>query len=82
MASEGLLRKRAKEVIGDGVVVEKVALTFPLKDGKRGEEVKVKPFGYIPDLWAKIEELLEQKERYTYKFESIHFNSCITGMGS
>ena len=29
------MRKRAKEVIGDGAVVEKVALTVPLKVGKR-----------------------------------------------
>ena len=35
MASEKVMRKRAKEVIGDGAVVEKVALTFSLKVGKR-----------------------------------------------
>ncbi len=64
VASEKLMRKRAGEVIGDGVVVEKVALTFPLKDGKGGEEVKLRPFGYIPDLWKKVEQLLEQNERY------------------
>ncbi len=39
IASENVMRKRAKEVIGDGAMVEKVALTFPLKDGKGGEEV-------------------------------------------
>ena len=46
-------------------MVEKVALTFPLKDGNGGEEVKMRPFGYIPDLWEKVEQLLEQNERYS-----------------
>jgi len=54
------MRKRAGEVIGDAVVVEKVALTFQVKDG---EEVRLRPFGYIPDLWAKIEQLLEQNQK-------------------
>jgi hypothetical protein len=73
MASEKLMRKRAKEVIGDGAVVERVALTFPLKNGKGGEEVLMKPFGYISDLWKKVEELLEQNERYKVMSNSIHF---------
>lgn len=64
IASEKVMRKRASEVIGDCVVVEKVALTFPLKDGHRGEEVKLRPYGYIPDLWAKVVQLLEENERY------------------
>ena len=49
------MRKRATEVIGDdgqNLVVEKVALTFPLKKG--GEEVKLRPYAYIPDIWSKI----------------------------
>lgn len=63
--SEKLMRKRAGEVIGDSVVVvEKVALTFPLKSSG-GEEVRLRPFGYIPDLWAKVVQLLEQNERYS-----------------
>lgn len=57
------MRKRAREVIGSGVLVEKVALTFPLKDGNGGEEVRVRPFGWIPDLWEKVEQLLQQNER-------------------
>ena len=57
IASEKVMRKRAVEVIGENpVVVEKVAFTFKTKE-KGSIEVKLKPFGYIPDLWAK---LLEQ----------------------
>jgi hypothetical protein len=50
-------------VVGDCVVVEKVALTFPLKDSRGGEEVKLRPYGYIPDLWGKVLQLLEENER-------------------
>ena len=63
----------------DGVVVEKVALTFPLKDGNGGEEVKMRPFGYIPDLWEKVEQLLEQNERYS-SHEYTSNLDVITGM--
>lgn len=62
IASETKMRKRAVELIGDnGPVVEKVALTFPLKDG--GDEVRLRPYGYIPNIWSKTEQLLEQNER-------------------
>ena len=55
------MRKRAAEIIGDNLTVEKVALTFALKDG--GEEVRLRPFAYIPDLWAQIVQLLDDNER-------------------
>ena len=64
IASESKMRKRAAEIIGDNLTVEKVALTFSLKDGG-GEEVKLRPFGYITDLWTQIVQLLEENERYT-----------------
>lgn len=57
------MRERASEVVGDCVLVVKVALTFPLKDGHGGEGVRLKPFGQIPDLWSKILQLLDQNER-------------------
>jgi hypothetical protein len=63
IASEKEMRKRAKEVVGECVVVEKVALTFPLKDGHGGEEIKLRPYGHIPDLWAKVLQLLEENEK-------------------
>lgn len=56
------MRKRAAEIIGDNLIVEKVALTFTLKEG--GEEVKLRPYGYIPDIWSQIVQLLEDNERY------------------
>ena len=55
------MRKRAAEIVGDNLIVEKVALTFSLKGG--GEEVKLRPYGYIPDLWSQVEQLLLENER-------------------
>lgn len=57
------MRKRAAELIGSNLEAEQVPLTFPLKEGG-GEEVKLRPFAYIPDLWAQILQLLESNERY------------------
>ncbi len=51
IASEMKMRKRA---------VEPVPLTFPLREG--GEEVKLRPYAYIPDLWIQIVQLLESNE--------------------
>ena len=45
------MRKRAAEMM------EKVTLTFAAKDG--GEEVRLRPYAYIPNLWSQIEQLLE-----------------------
>lgn len=56
------MRKRAAEIVGDNLVVEKVALTFTRKEG--GEEVRLRPYGYIPDIWSQIVQLLEENDRY------------------
>lgn len=61
IASEKKMRKRAAEIIGDNLIVEKVALTFSLKEG--GEEVKMRPFAYIPNIWPQIVQLLNENER-------------------
>lgn len=41
IASEMKMRKRAAEIVGDNLKVEKVPLTFTSKEG--GEEVKLHP---------------------------------------
>ena len=61
IASEMKMRKRAAEIVGNNLEVDKVPLTFPLKEG--GEEVKLRPYAYIPDLWTQIVQLLESNER-------------------
>ncbi len=52
-----------------------------LKDGKGGEEVRMRPFA---DLWAKVVLLLEQNERYnsvTIIPAFIFSMDAVTGMG-
>ena len=68
------MRKRAAELIGDNLVVEKVPLTFKLKKG--GEEVRITPHAYIPRLWAQIELLLENNDRYVLTTNPV--NSLLT----
>lgn len=66
LPSEKVMRKRAADLIGDNLEVEKVALTFASKSGG-GEEVRMKPYGYLVDLWSQISHLLEDNERCSYK---------------
>ena len=50
-------RSLAKDLIGANVTSETVAFTFPLNGG--GEEVRKAPMAYIPDLPAKVIQLLD-----------------------
>lgn len=56
------MRKRAKELVGDDLVAERVPFTFTLKEGG-GEEVRPAPYVYIECLWEKIQSMLDQNER-------------------
>ena len=70
IGSEPKMRKEATALLGDNLVAELVPLSFPHKDG--GEEIKPAALVYAPNLWQKIEDLIEQnddKERgYTHTF--------------
>ena len=57
-ASERMLRKCSKEVITDNLQAEGVPFTFSLKPG--GEEIRAAPLVFIPDLKAKIFQLLDK----------------------
>ena len=58
MASEKRMRKEATELISDNLEAERVPLSFNHKDG--GEIIKDAPIAYVPRLWEKIEDLLNQ----------------------
>lgn len=80
--SERKMRKRAKELIREDIlVVENVPLTFPLKE--RGEEVRLRPYGYITDIWAQVKQLLEDNERYKQRklSNSLQMYLIVLGMG-
>ena len=57
---EGKIRNEAKELIGDNMNAELVPFPFTHKDG--GEEIKPSPMAYVPNLWEKIQCLLEQNQ--------------------
>lgn len=57
IASEGLMRKWAIDMIGDNLVVEKVVLTFPLKDGGGGRD----------EIWLKGEIRVVGHSKWLYK---------------
>ena len=56
------MRKRAKELVGDELVAERVPFTFALKEGG-GEEVRPAPYMYVGSLWEKIQSMLDQNKR-------------------
>ena len=58
LASEGKMRKEASELVGDNLDAELVPFSFKHKDG--GQIIKSAPYCYIPRLWDKIQELIEQ----------------------
>ena len=58
IAPEGKMRNEAKELIDDDICSEMVPFSFSHKDG--GEEIKPAAMAYIPNLWKKIEDVLER----------------------
>ena len=58
IASEKKMRKVASELVGDNLEAELAPMSFSHKDG--GEVIKEAPIAYIPRLWEKIHDLLDQ----------------------
>jgi hypothetical protein len=58
IASERKMRLEASELVGDNLSAELVPFSFPHKDG--GEVIQDVPCAYIPNLWRKISDLLDQ----------------------
>ena len=52
------MRHDAADLIGDNLHAELVPFSFSHKDG--GEEIKEAPMACIPDLWQKVQDLLDQ----------------------
>ncbi len=63
-ASEKRMRERANCFIGDNLRTELAPMSFPLKTG--GDVIKNVPLSVIPHLWSKINDLLDQNERYVF----------------
>lgn len=61
LGSEYKVRSLARDLVGPNLASELVAFTFTLDGG--GEEVRKAPMAYVPDLPAKVIQLLEQNDR-------------------
>lgn len=62
LASEGKQRKLANAVVGDNFKAESGAFTFHHKGGT--DEIKEVPFVYVPNLIAKVADMISSYERY------------------
>ena len=62
LASERQQRALAGKVIGNNLEAEAVPFSFPLKSG--GEEIRPAALAYIPNLPAKVFNLLQENEEY------------------
>lgn len=60
-ASEVKERSLAKELVGPNLDAEAVAFTFPADGG--GEEIQKAPMAFVPDLVAKVTQLLDQNDK-------------------
>lgn len=61
MASEKQQRLLSKQLLTTETTGETAPFTHSLKNG--GEEVRKGAMAYVPCLWDKVEELLEQRAR-------------------
>ena len=62
MASEKRQRELAQQWSPDCVQAEYVPFSFRLSNG--GEEMRPAPFAYIPDIWNRLIQLLDDMNRY------------------
>ena len=62
LGSEAKQRSISKELLGPNLKSELVAFSFPLDHG--GEEIRKAPIAYVPDLVAKVKQILDQNDRY------------------
>ena len=58
LASEKKMRVEADQLVGKNLESEMVPFAFPHKDG--GQVIKAAPFAFIPSLWDKVKDLLDQ----------------------
>lgn len=61
IASEQKQRVMATEIVGDNLVAEKGAFTFPIEKG--GEEIHEAPFVYCRSLIAAVADTIEKHNR-------------------
>ena len=58
LASEKKMRAEAAELVGDNLSAELTPFSFSHKDG--GEVIQIAPYAFVPELWRKVKDLLDQ----------------------
>ena len=76
IAGEKKMRAVSAQVVGENLKTEAVPLSFCLKDG--GEEIRPAPMAYIPNLWQKIEDMLNESDNNITEYTQN--NTCL-GLG-
>ena len=70
MASEGKQRSLVQSVVGGKFKVELGPFTFRQKNGSH--EIREVPFAYVPNLIAKIADMIESYKRYSNNNQVTH----------
>lgn len=61
--AEAKERSLAKELVGPNIEAEAAPFTHSI-DGESGEEIRKAPMAYIPNLVAKVVQILDQNDKY------------------
>ena len=59
VASEGKMRSEAGKILGENMAAELAPFSSATKDST---EIRPAPFVYVPNLWDKIQSVLEQNQ--------------------
>ena len=80
IAAEKKMRQEAADLIGDDIKAEMVPFSFTHKDG--GDLVKPAPMAYIPDIWQKVQDLLDQNSDHNKGYLHEHTSTHILDYNS
>ena len=76
IAGEKKMRAVSNQIVGENLKAEAVPLSFRLKDG--GEEIRPAPMAYIPNLWQKIEDMLNESDNNITEYVThVYRNACL-----
>ena len=62
LASEKDMRAESSALVGQNLKATLTPFTFPLKDSRHTVEIRNVPMSYTPDLWQKIEDMLNAND--------------------
>ena len=53
------MRAESAEFVGENLCIELAPFIFAMKDGHNSMEIRNVPISYTPQLWSKIQDMLE-----------------------